>query len=412
MLDDSLKTILILCANPVIPNRAALNLGGEIRDIDQALRMSRSRDCFRLEQRWAVRHRDIRQAILTCEPEPYIVHFSGHGNGEEGLVLEDSEGKVNLVSTKALVGLFGLCKEHVECVVLNACYSVVQAKAIAQHIPYVIGMKWAIGDQAAQEFSVGFYEALGAGKSIEDAFEWGCNAISLADLKEEGNPQLFKQEGWLKDSCSKISERHDTQVVSREKSEIMDITTTELEIRLKGDVKAIQAQILSILGALAKIAADDTISLASIKEGSVILALRGTDEGLVRIQEYFKATEQAIICGFSIQDVKLLRQIPLEQEQERLANLLVYQCRVKGYISITCDQILPIIKQASQRNYESVMAALTLILHPLEQHYQAAKNTQKGNKAFPATQDEELAYDMAKIIVSFYGFDSSDVNME
>jgi hypothetical protein len=35
--------------------------------------------------------------------------------------------------------------------------SQVQAEAIAQYIPYVIGMNQAIGDKAAIEFAVGFY---------------------------------------------------------------------------------------------------------------------------------------------------------------------------------------------------------------------------------------------------------------
>ena len=43
---------------------------------------------------------------------------------------------------------------------LNGCYSQVQAEAIAQHIPSVIGMSQAIGDRAAIELAVGFYDAL------------------------------------------------------------------------------------------------------------------------------------------------------------------------------------------------------------------------------------------------------------
>ncbi len=71
--------------------------------------------------------------------EPQIIHFSGHGSGEEGLVFADGTGQVKLVEGGALVGLFGLFAEHVKCVVLNACYSEVQARAIAKEIDYVIG---------------------------------------------------------------------------------------------------------------------------------------------------------------------------------------------------------------------------------------------------------------------------------
>jgi hypothetical protein len=93
---------------------------------------------FDLKQRWAVRVQDVYQSLLDFKPQ--VVHFSGHGAGDDGLELEDETGKVRLVDTVALARLFELFASKIECVVLNACYSEVQASAIAQHIPYVIGM--------------------------------------------------------------------------------------------------------------------------------------------------------------------------------------------------------------------------------------------------------------------------------
>ena len=84
-----------------------------------------------------------------------------------GLVFEDDVGNVQLISGDALAGLFELCSDFVKCVVLNACYSEAQANAITRHIDFVIGMKKAIGDQAAIKFAVGFYDALGAGRDFE-----------------------------------------------------------------------------------------------------------------------------------------------------------------------------------------------------------------------------------------------------
>jgi hypothetical protein len=79
----------------------------------------------------------------------------------------------------------------VECVLLNACYSEIQAQAIAAHIPFVIGMSQAVGDKAAREFAVGFYDALGAGKSIPLAYKFGCASISMAGIPENLTPQLI-----------------------------------------------------------------------------------------------------------------------------------------------------------------------------------------------------------------------------
>ena len=83
------------------------------------------------------------------------------------------------IDTNTIANLFELCKEHLQCVVLNACYSEIQANEINKSIKYVIGMSQAIRDDAAIAFSTGFYRALGYGKSVEEAFKWGKNAIEL-----------------------------------------------------------------------------------------------------------------------------------------------------------------------------------------------------------------------------------------
>ncbi|MBE9215961.1 CHAT domain-containing protein [Plectonema cf. radiosum LEGE 06105] len=180
------KTILILAANP--KTTSSLRLDEEVREIDALLQRAKQREQFEIKQRWAVRVRDVSQALLDFEPQ--IIHFSGHGTGEDGLALEDKTGNVQLVETLALAQLFKLFAKTIECVVLNACYSEVQAQGIAQHIPYVIGMKKEISDKASIEFAIGFYAALGAGKSIEFAYKNGCNAIQMAKLAEHLIPTL------------------------------------------------------------------------------------------------------------------------------------------------------------------------------------------------------------------------------
>ena len=166
--DNRIKKILILEANP----QRNIELNEEIRDLKNVIQQSRDRDKFQIEVGLAVRSKDLPDLILNFEPN--IVHFCGHGAGEPGLVFQDKK-----IDTDALSDLFALFKKHLECVVLNACYSEVQANAIVKHINYVIGMKQAIRDDAAIAFSLGFYRALGYGRSIENAYKFGCNAIQL-----------------------------------------------------------------------------------------------------------------------------------------------------------------------------------------------------------------------------------------
>ena len=181
--------ILILTANPKIPDYDPLRLDAEVRRIEEALQRSRYRDRFELVTKLAVRTADLRRALLDHRPQ--IVHFSGHGTGEQGLVLENDAGTMQLVSTDALSRLFSLFETGtIECVLLNACYSEVQATAIHQSVDCVIGMNQPIGDKAAVQFAEGFYDALGAGSLYDEAFRIGCSAIDLEGSSEYVKPVL------------------------------------------------------------------------------------------------------------------------------------------------------------------------------------------------------------------------------
>ncbi|MBW4608889.1 MAG: GUN4 domain-containing protein [Hassallia sp. WJT32-NPBG1] len=181
------KKILILAANPKGTSR--LRLDEEVREIELGLQRAQKRDQFVIKSMWAVRPTDFRRAMLNVEPE--IVHFSGHGEGDGGLAFEDEKGQVKFVDAEGLAELFKLFADRVECVVLNACYSEIQAEAIARHVNYVIGMSQEIGDRAAIAFTVAFYDALGAGRSVEFAYKFGCAAIRLEGIPENLTPKLL-----------------------------------------------------------------------------------------------------------------------------------------------------------------------------------------------------------------------------
>ena len=168
-----MKKILILTSNP----RNDLKLDREIKDLQNVIKRSKNQSQFETKFEPEVHPEELQDLFL--EHEPRIVHFCGHGTGEPGLVLQNQAGQEQLVSTPALSNLFELVEKEVECVLLNACYSEVQAEAIVQHINYVVGMSHEIRDDAAIVFATGFYRALGWGKSIEESYKWGRNAIQI-----------------------------------------------------------------------------------------------------------------------------------------------------------------------------------------------------------------------------------------
>ncbi|MCP4700833.1 MAG: CHAT domain-containing protein [Gammaproteobacteria bacterium] len=171
------ETILIFAANPL--DTEPLDLGEELRAIERALVQSQRRDAFDLRCCHAPRPQDLQEQLLRCRPG--IVHFCGHGEGENGICLQNENSEIKLADSTALADLFQLCVRRfpIRCVLLNACYSEHQAAAIRAHVPCVIGMRAAIANKAAQAFSTGFYQAIGRGDEIESAFAMGRNAIQL-----------------------------------------------------------------------------------------------------------------------------------------------------------------------------------------------------------------------------------------
>ncbi|MEI6429855.1 MAG: CHAT domain-containing protein [Pseudanabaena sp. ELA607] len=181
--------ILFLATNT--SHAAQLALDEEIRAIRYKIRLSDYRDHIELIPNKAVRLGDLLDYLN--EHKPQIVHFSGHGNETGEIILVDNDGKSNPVSKEKLQALFTTLKDNIKVIFLNACYSSVQGKAIAEIIDFVIGMDSSIEDEAAIEFSKSFYSAIGFGRTVQEAFEQGT--LSLKGTPEEKTPQLIIREG-------------------------------------------------------------------------------------------------------------------------------------------------------------------------------------------------------------------------
>ncbi len=209
-------TILFLAANP--SGTDALALDREARSIQAELERSGFRDRFELATRWAVEPLDLLRELRKLKPT--VVHFSGHGGqgmagasrsghaprralavgpdgGEpgHGLVFQAADGGAQLVSTRALEETFGAAGSSVKLVVLNACYSELQARSLVAHVDCVVGMSGAIGDDAARSFAIGFYGGLGERESVAAAYLQGRAAIGLEGLRDGELPQLKVRAG-------------------------------------------------------------------------------------------------------------------------------------------------------------------------------------------------------------------------
>lgn len=182
--------LLILAANP--RDTDPLRLGQEVRMIESRVRSSSGASRFEIRSAWAVTADELMYQLNSFEPN--IVHFVGHGNEDGEIVLEDESGHSRPLSPAVLRVVFANFRQ-LQVAVLNACYSAAQARSLAEQVDVVIGMRHAVEDDTAVEFSASLYRAIGFGRSVEDAFSQAVSAVLLHGLPGDRTPVITCREG-------------------------------------------------------------------------------------------------------------------------------------------------------------------------------------------------------------------------
>lgn len=180
--------VLVIFANPRGTNQ--LRLQNEDRIIRECIERSTYRQNFKLEIRHAARPDDFARALLHKDYR--IVQFSGHGT-EEGLAFENETGDIQIIPKDSIVETLSAYSPPIECAILNACYAEIYADDLSTNIPYTIVMSGSISDESATEFTRGFYDAIGAGKTIQFAYQEGCRRIKLKGFPDSSNPLFFNK---------------------------------------------------------------------------------------------------------------------------------------------------------------------------------------------------------------------------
>lgn len=185
------RTVLFLSSSP--RDLRPLRPDEELRLIEQELLMSDNRDNFRLVPQVAVQLTDISRALARHHPQ--IVHFAGHGDDLGRVLVGDELGNSTPLEIDGLADIFAAYNDTIQCVIVNACRSAQLAKTISGQIDQVIGMRYEIGDHAAARFSVGFYQAIFSGATVERAFRV-APALLRSDAStamEYETPTLFSR---------------------------------------------------------------------------------------------------------------------------------------------------------------------------------------------------------------------------
>lgn len=195
--------ILFASANPTVD----LNLDNEHREIKKTIDSSNYSEYIEISTQLACQFNDLLDAMNREKPD--IIHFSGHGTGEDGLVFSSplsdttvtinkdtiNEKKIGIqqVSGEILKDIFATANENLKLIVLNACLSTSQAQEIVKEIGFVIGMNSNIKDSTATIFSRRFYQSLTSDMSIQKSFAQARTQVKLEAPNETETPMMFTQ---------------------------------------------------------------------------------------------------------------------------------------------------------------------------------------------------------------------------
>jgi len=192
------ETILFLSANPTDSGR--LQVGKEFSEINNSMRNNKHYNLLNPE--FALTKKNL---IIAMNDKPQIIHFAGHGKQKKdgfrkkGVIIISHENNIKEqeMSTRAFMMQFKQHKERIRLIVLNACYSAIQAKTFSTIGAYVIGMNNEVKDTTSIDFAKGIYTGLSLGKSIENAF---YDAMTMIDDSDADLPKVWKdgeEVNWL-----------------------------------------------------------------------------------------------------------------------------------------------------------------------------------------------------------------------
>lgn len=273
--------LLILAANP--RDTDPLRLGQEVRMIESRIRSSSGASRFDIRSAWAVTADELMYQLNSFKPN--IIHFVGHGEMDGEIVLEDESGQSRPVSPDALRVVFANFKQWLQVVVLNACYSAAQVQSLAGQVDAVIGMRDAIGDDAAIEFSASLYRAIGFGRTVQEAFDQAVAALLIVGLPGDRTPAITYRMG-----------------IDPAKLTLAGASDFAVAIRRAEDPRVQEAQRTLLRdGAELIVVADDSVNIDkqnSAEENRIFLTLRMRQSDAVFVVEANRLAELSEVAEY------------------------------------------------------------------------------------------------------------------
>lgn len=179
------SVILFLTSDPV--HVGAWAIERECAAIDRALAMTPGRDAVELRPKWAVTIDGLMRHLLDLAPA--VLHFCGRGS-LDGVALSDDAGR-RLPLAPAALSRIVATSPGVQLAVLSGCYSDRQAEALRDTAGCVVGTTGEATDDAAREFAVGLYRALGYRRPVGNAYRQAVAALDGKGLLALAEPRCL-----------------------------------------------------------------------------------------------------------------------------------------------------------------------------------------------------------------------------
>ncbi len=182
------KTILFITSSP--NNLSVPNVGRQQRVIKEAMKDKRKEDFYDIKTIGFVQPEDLIDEIEEAKAD--IIHFFMHNDTNTGLFFEKGNGEVVQIEPRKMTAIFKVIAKNkkIECVVLNACNSVVHVEAIKPFVTNIVytndfvpdSISEGNNDTIASLFARKFYEQVFSGKDYAEALERANTALSLSDM--------------------------------------------------------------------------------------------------------------------------------------------------------------------------------------------------------------------------------------
>ncbi len=157
-----------------------------------AVRQSAQPEAIRFDPVYDVTTESLFESLNQYSP--HVVHYSGKQHGGR-IVIYDPDGELTTMSARDIAKVLRSLDSATRMVIVDMCYSSPCAIEIAHSVDFALGVESWIFEWQANLFYATFYNALAAGRTVENAWMQVKTALVIERVSAVQIPQLICRKG-------------------------------------------------------------------------------------------------------------------------------------------------------------------------------------------------------------------------